>query len=75
MKAIELKTEFLKNPAGIDDVTPRFFWKCEGGIAQTAYRIVCWRGPQVVWDTGKVGIVRDGLSCLRRDGTAQPGPD
>lgn len=54
MKAIELKTEFLKNPAGIDDVTPRFFWKCEGGIAQTAYRIVCWRGPQVVWDTGKV---------------------
>ncbi len=37
MKAVNLKTEYLKNPIGIDIKCPRLFWNCEGGIKQTAY--------------------------------------
>ena len=37
MKAVNLKTEYLKNPIGIDIKRPRLFWNCEGGIKQTAY--------------------------------------
>lgn len=37
MKAVNLKTEYLKNPIGIDIKRPRLFWSCEGGIKQTAY--------------------------------------
>ncbi len=49
MKAINLKTEYLKNPIGIDIKSPRIFWNCEGGKKQTAYRIVADN-----WDSGKV---------------------
>lgn len=49
MKAINLKTEYLKNPIGIDIDNPRVMWNCEGGIKQTAYQIVTDS-----WDSGKV---------------------
>lgn len=49
MKAVNLKTEYLKNPIGIDIKSPRIFWNCEGGKKQTAYRIVADN-----WDSGKV---------------------
>ena len=49
MKAIGLRTEYLINPVGIDIANPRIFWNCEGGVKQTAYRIVSEK-----WDTGKV---------------------
>ena len=49
MKAINIKTEYLKNPLGIDIDNPRVMWNCEGGIAQTAYQIVTKD-----WDSGKV---------------------
>lgn len=32
MKAIRLKTEYLKNPCGIDFTAPRLLWNCEGGV-------------------------------------------
>ena len=54
MKAIRLKVEYLTAPLGIDIVKPRFFWNCEGGVKQTAYRIVCSRLGKTVWDSGKV---------------------
>lgn len=55
MKAVNLKTEYLANPIGIDNVTPRFFWNCEGGIKQTAYQVVCTDDEgEILWDTGKV---------------------
>lgn len=54
MKAIRLKTEFLKNPIGTDIQNPRLMWSCEGGITQTAYRIVAEPGGKTVWDSGKV---------------------
>ncbi|MBO4418436.1 MAG: family 78 glycoside hydrolase catalytic domain, partial [Oscillospiraceae bacterium] len=49
MKAIRLRTEYLKNPLGIDIQHPRLMWNCEGGIRQTAYQIVTDH-----WDSGKV---------------------
>lgn len=54
MKAINLKTEYLKNPVGIDISRPRLFWNCEGGVAQTAYQIVAKADGDTVVDTGKV---------------------
>ena len=54
MKAIGLRTEYLKDPIGIDIVKPRFFWNCEGGKTQTAYQIICKRNGKTVWNSGKV---------------------
>ena len=54
MKAINLKTEYLVNPIGIDIKNPRLMWNCEGGIRQTAYRIVAVSDGNTVWDSGKV---------------------
>ena len=55
MKAIRLRTEYLKDPIGIDFVKPRLSWNCEGGKKQTAYQIyaVSDKG-ELLWDTGKV---------------------
>ena len=50
MKAIRIKTEFLTNPIGVDFQHPLITWNCEGGVKQTAYRIVASSG----WDSGKV---------------------
>jgi len=54
MKAIRLKTEFLRDPIGIDLQNPLLTWNCEGGVRQTAYRIVARRGGEVAWDSGRV---------------------
>ena len=54
MKAICLRTEYLKEPLGLGNTTPHFFWNCEGGTAQSAYRIVACRDGETVWDSGKV---------------------
>ena len=49
MKAIRLRTEYLKVPMGIDIRQPRLMWNCEGGITQTAYQIIT-----ETWDSDKV---------------------
>ena len=73
MKAIRLRTEYLKEPMGIDIVKPRFFWNCEGGQKQTAYQIICKRNNEIIWDSGKVasdamtGITYDGKALGSRD--------
>lgn len=54
MKAIHLQTEYLTEPLGLGISAPRFYWNCEGGIRQTAYQIVCKRGDETVWDSGRV---------------------
>ena len=54
MKAVRLRTEYLKNPLGIDITPPRLFWNCEGGIKQTAYQILAETDGGVAWDSGKV---------------------
>jgi len=54
VKAIHLRTEYLENPLGLGITSPRFYWNCEGGVKQTAYRILCRKEDQVIWDSGKV---------------------
>ena len=54
MKAIDLRTEYLVNPIGIDTQCPCLMWNCDGGVTQTAYRIVAKSGEKTVWDSGKV---------------------
>ena len=49
MKAIRLRTEYLKYPLGIDIRQPRLMWNCAKGSRQFAYQIVT-EG----WDSGKV---------------------
>ena len=54
MKAINLKTEYLKTPIGIDVVRPRLSWNCADGIKQTAYQIIAKVNGETVWNSGKV---------------------
>ena len=54
MKAINLKCEYLINPMGIDIQHPRLMWNCDGGIKQTAYRIIAKSDGKIVRDSGKV---------------------
>lgn len=54
MYAVNTKCEYLINPVGIDIKNPRLMWNCEGGIKQSAYRIVASSEGQAVWDSGKV---------------------
>lgn len=49
MKAVRLRTEYLKYPMGIDLQHPRLQWNCEGGTVQKAFQIVTDK-----WDSGKV---------------------
>ena len=52
MKAIRLRTEYLKDPVGIDVRQPRLFWNCEGGKTQTAYELRTECGG-TEWESGK----------------------
>ncbi len=54
MKAIRLRTEYLKEPLGIDMPHPRLMWNCEGGLRQTAYQLVCRNRQGITFDSGKV---------------------
>lgn len=54
MRAIHLQTEYLSEPLGFGNPRPRFYWNCEGGVKQTAYRIVCKCGAETVWDSDVV---------------------
>lgn len=55
MRAVNLRTEYLKNPLGIDIRKPRFFWNCEGGTKQSAYQIYAENEENtVVWDSRRV---------------------
>ena len=54
MKAVHLQVEYLTEPLGLGNPRPRFYWNCEGGVTQTAYRITCTRMGKTVWDSGKV---------------------
>ena len=73
MRATHLQGEYLTEPLGLGNPKPRFYWNCEGGIRQTAYQIICKRGNEIVWDSGKVErssmthIAYDGLDLHSRD--------
>ena len=54
MKAVNLKTEHMRNPMGIDVRQPYVSWTCEGGVKQTAYEIFAEADGAPVWESGKV---------------------
>lgn len=54
MKAINLKTEYLENPIGIDIQKPHLMWICDDGIKQTAYKVIAVSDGKTVWDSEKV---------------------
>ncbi len=54
MNAVHLQTEYLTTPLGLGLAQPRFYWNCDGGVRQTAYRLVCRQDDTVIYDTGKV---------------------
>lgn len=54
MRAVNLKTEHMKNPAGIDIRKPYLSWTCRDGRKQTAYEIEAKENGAIVWKSGKV---------------------
>jgi len=54
MKAIHMQTEYITEPLGLGIINPRFYWNCEGGIKQNAYRVIAQRDGEIIWDSGKV---------------------
>ena len=54
MKAINCNVEYLTNPIGIDIVSPRIRYNCEGGIKQTANQIILYKDGEVIYDSKKV---------------------
>ncbi len=54
MKAINIQTEYLTNPIGIDVISPRITWNDEGGLYQKAYRIIAKKGDEKIYDSDKV---------------------
>lgn len=54
MKAVNLKTEYMENPIGIDIVKPYLSWTCQEGKKQSAYEVEAVSGGSSVWKSGKV---------------------
>lgn len=73
MKAINLRTDYVKEPIGLGNPVPRFYWNCEGGMEQSAYRILCKREEETIWDSGRVlssamtHILYEGKALRSRD--------
>jgi len=69
-----LRTEYLRNPVGIDVETPRFSWEWNStvrGVEQSAYEITVTSdkaGENIVWKSGK--IVSDKSLNIKYAGTA-----
>jgi len=66
VRVADLRCEYRRNPAGIDEVHPRLSWRLEGlsptarGLKQTAYQIVVASSENAanasrgdLWDTGR----------------------
>ena len=66
MKPINLKTEYMPDPIGIDVACPHFSWNFKSGIRQTAYQIIAKldTGKQL-WDSGRVESSRMHLVAWR----------
>ena len=53
MRAINLRTEHMRNPIGIDVKQQYLTWNCLGGKEQSAYEIQIMEDGNVVWNSGK----------------------
>jgi hypothetical protein len=70
---VRLRTEYLREPLGLGITRPRFSWTCEGGVRQSAYRVIAEReepagGRTPVWDSGRVASSR--MTHVAYEGTA-----
>ena len=63
MQAINLKTEHMINPIGIDRKNPYLSWNCADGRRQTAYEIVAMDENGVIWDSSRVESDSMHASC------------
>ena len=67
IKPVDLRTEYRKDPLGIDETSPRLSWKLEAAtpgarnLRQSAYRVIVASTPALaqsgrgdLWDSGKV---------------------
>ena len=57
MKLYDLRTEYRKNPIGLDIKRPRFSWKMkseERDTVQKSYHIIVSKAGKTVWDSGTV---------------------
>jgi len=54
MRAINLKTEHMVNPIGIDILKPYVSWNDIDGKKQTAYEVEAVCKDKVIWNSGKV---------------------
>ena len=54
MRAVSLKTEYMRTPCGIDIVKPRLSWICADGFRQTAYEIHAVSGGTELWNSGRI---------------------
>lgn len=63
IKAVDLRTEHLVDPIGIDFRSPRFSWIAVDGEKQTAYRVTAINlQNKIIFDSGKV--LTDKTYCL-----------
>ena len=63
-KPVNLRTEYLKNPVGLDNALPRFSWEVNDtsrGASQSAYRILVASSRESlnknegdIWDSGEI---------------------
>lgn len=54
MRAINLKTNHLTAPLGMDAGPLFLSWQCVDGVRQTAYEIELSANGETVWHSGKV---------------------
>jgi len=54
MIAVNLRTEFMHNPMGIDIKSPYLSWICDGGKNQTAYEVSAAENGHEVFNSGKI---------------------
>lgn len=57
MKIVDLRTDYRKNPIGIDNLRPRFGWKLQDtriGVRQISYRIRAYSEEKEIYDSGDV---------------------
>ena len=54
MRAINLRTNHLAEPVGIDAGPLFLSWQCADGVRQTAYEIEVTANGETVWQSGKV---------------------
>ena len=71
MRAINLRTEHMRNPIGIDVKQQYLTWNCLGGKEQSAYEIQIMEDGNVVWNSGKTNssqmyVIYDGTVKSRQ---------